>query len=135
MMVFDWKENFIGGWKIKDGAWYQYIARVDSKKAAEFYSNAKTECYTLAYHTYSQVEGEPMYYTGTFYTTICFEFASLAPPGDGGGGGTTYTGEDGECYMPHPYIEGMVVRCDQYEDFFRKPIQLLKTINHVKVIL
>ncbi len=120
IMVFDWDERFIGGWRIDGGERSEYIARSNHNNNADGRTlrNNSIVCYQVTTHWY-QVTcsaygcSEPVLIDVT--TTINCEQIIAPPdtndPGAGGGGGG---GEPG-CFVEHPFIEGLMIPCEDEE--------------------
>lgn len=120
IMVFDWDERFIGGWKVINGERTKYIARSNRNNNSDGRTlrNSSIICYQVTTNWY-QVScsaygcSEPVLIDVTI--TINCEQVIAPPdtndPGSGGGGGG---GEPG-CFVEHPFIEGLMVPCEDEE--------------------
>ncbi len=118
MLVFDWDENFIGGWKISDGEKQNFYVRTNKPNPnGRITSNLNSTCYEITTNWYSVtcidgVCGDPVLVDSS--SVIVCE-TTIAPPDpldpDSGGGG-----DGGTCFVPHPLFEGLMLPCDEVED-------------------
>jgi hypothetical protein len=121
MMIFDWDENFIGGWKITQGEKTKHIIRTQANQKPNGRASRTSQvlCYETSTYWY-QIVCVPS--TGYCTDPVLIDVISviecemiIAPPdftdpGGGGGGG-----EGADCYEPHPFIEDLMVPCEEEE--------------------
>lgn len=126
MWVFDWNENLIGGWKIVDGKKTKFYARMRGNQyEGGRVSETSVRCYQIDTYWYQIVCigslcSDPVLID---HTTVIECETIIAPPdphNPGGGGGG---GDEGECMEPHPYIEGLMVPCEEEEWIIDDDIQ------------
>lgn len=116
MLVFDFKENLIGGWKIIDGMKTHFYSTVSTRNFDKGRtSSTSLNCYIEETYWWSQACtrggdcADPVLIDVT--QTIVCELVVAPPsedPGEGGGGGGGST-----CFEEHPYIEGLMVPCEE----------------------
>lgn len=122
MMLFDWNERFIGGWKIKNGVKEFFYAKssTDSKIKDSPSNSSRTSawnCYIVTTYWYSQacVRGggcaDPVLIDIT-YTQAC-EY--ILAPGDDSGSGGPGDPTANTCFLEHPYIYGLLVPCNEVD--------------------
>jgi hypothetical protein len=120
MMLFDWDENFMGGWRIENGIKSKFIGRVtkknNSSSGRSFKDNSIT-CYQITTYWYSQacMPGggcAPPVLIDVSYTIEC-EY-SLAP-GDHSGSGGPGDPTANTCFVRHSFIEGLMIPCGDEE--------------------
>ena len=142
MMVFDWNENFLGGWQISNGEKTQYIIRAENEDTQDkSVSDGRTAggCYTVVMEWYIQVCTEDGSYCTdwSLYETdsnIHCDYTSPQAPqppdgggNSGGGGGTGGAGGSGgsgsgDCVTPDEYIQDLMVPCEDAIPVGDKPI-------------
>lgn len=129
MMLFDWNENLLGGWRIVNGEKNFFYSEISSNNSTENANdlNSRTStwnCYLLTTYWYSQACtrgggcADPVLIDIT--TTQMCEYV-LAPGDDSGAGGpgdpTANT-----CFIEHTYINGLMVPCVDANAVGNKPL-------------
>lgn len=120
MMIFDWNEKFIGGWKIMSGEkgffYSKHSAESSEDKIGErSASTAAWDCYIITTYWYSQACtrggecSEPVLIDITM-TQVC-EY--ILAPGDGSGSGGPGDPTANTCFIEHPFIQGLMVPCEE----------------------
>lgn len=121
MMVFDWSENFLGGWKIVDGKKVNFYGRISNADQ----SNGRTasanslDCYFLDTYWYSQAcygsNCAPPVQIDVTSVLVCdfvLEVAPITDDPNNTNGGQPVPNEG--CYVEHPFIQGLTVPCEDY---------------------
>jgi hypothetical protein len=117
MIIFDWNERFIGGWKFKNGSKSKFYRLINNKnlKTGKNYRNSSITCFQYTTYWYSQActsEGicaEPVLID--FSTTVECDY--VLAPGDNSGSGGPGDPSSNTCFVEHPYIQGLLVPCDE----------------------
>jgi hypothetical protein len=122
IMLFDWNEKFVGGWKINNGEKKSFYGKIsgsdESNMEGRIKSTLEEKCYIMEFLWYQQYCtkygcSDPVIYE-RIEILICETV--IAPPSEnpveGGGLGGTY-GDENTCFVEDPFIEGLLVPCDE----------------------
>lgn len=116
LLFFDWDETFVGGWRIEKGERTHFYTFFGNREGNSLSGRTnELQCYAIDTYWWSQActpDGDcadPVLIE-VITTIVCEQV--IAPPSEdpvGGGGG----GEPEVCLQEHPYIEGLLIPCEE----------------------